>query len=92
MSKSETKEDNAHPETITPMPDKPGSVNHKTHRALFDTCASASLIAPELLDKDLKGCVKNSTKKSTWKTGMCKFVSEGTVKISKAVFPSLATQ
>ena len=55
-------------------------------------CDSGSLIAPELLDKDFKGHAKNSTTKIKWKTGMGEFASEGTVKINKAAFPSLATQ
>ena len=62
------------------------------HRTLFEMRASESLIAPELLNEDLQGHGKDSTKKSTWKTGMGEFVSEGTVKISEAAFPSFTTQ
>ena len=74
------------------MPVKPGSSKRKTHRAIFDARALGSLIAPELLDEDLKGRVKKSTKKSKWKTGMNEFSSEGTAKINKEMCPSFATQ
>ena len=73
-------------------PGKPGGNGHETHRATFDTCASGSPIAPELLDKYLKGYAKKSRKKSKWKTKMSEFLSEGTSTFSKAVFPSFSTQ
>ena len=86
-----TVESNAHQEMIVTTPEKPGSNKHKIYRALFDTRASGSLTAPEILDKDLKVHVKNSTKKSKRKIGMGEFVSEGTVKVNKAAFSSFAT-
>ena len=92
MSKSDANESNTHPKTTTTMPDKPGSKKRKTHRTLFDARASASLIALELLDEDLKGCIKNPNKKSKWKTGVDEFLSEGTVTISKTAFPTFVTQ
>ena len=64
MSQKESAESNARQEAIIDVLDKLGSNNHKACRALFGVCASESLTAPELLDEDLKGHAKNSTKKS----------------------------